>query len=358
MVFRKRHPPVGARPGTLMMPHDSPAPKIRVIRYSSDAVKEMEPDSIHSIRAHAEPGTVTWIDVQGFGDEGVIRDLGTTFGLHALALEDVVNVPQRPKAEDYPEHLLVITRMPRVEGTRLDIEQIAVITGEGWVLTFQELHGDVLDPLRRRINEGLGPIRTAGAAYLAYAIIDTIVDAYYPIIEMLSDRIERLEERLLERPTESQLQRLNRIKAKLVLLRRGIAPQREAVGRLLREPSRFMGESVRPYLRDTLDHCEQLSDAVDSHRELVNGLVNTYLSLIANKSNEIMKLLTLMASIFIPLTFLAGIYGMNFDNMPELRTPWAYPVLLFTMISVGLGMVLYFRRRGWIGGEGDDDEAD
>jgi magnesium transporter len=272
-IFRKLHPPVGARPGTLVVAADGVPPRTSAMRYSEARVEEMESLGAEEYRALVTPGTVTWVDVQGLGDEHVLRAFGDAFGLHPLALEDVVNAPQRPKGEEYPEHLLLVTRMVRVVDEELDIEQVAVVVGDHWVLSFQERYGDVLDPVRRRVREGLGPMRRSGAGYLAYALIDTIVDAYYPVMEVLTERIERLEDRIMARPSTRTLTRLNTVKTDLVLIRRGVWPQREALGRLLREPARFIGEDVRPYLRDTYDHCDQLSDVIDSHRELVNGLL-------------------------------------------------------------------------------------
>jgi magnesium transporter len=349
MIFRKRHPPVGSRPGTLVVPAGAVPPRVRVIRYGPDRIEDVEAGSAETLRGTVQPESVTWIDVQGLGDEALLRGIGDAFGLHALALEDIVNAPQRPKAEEFPEHLLLVTRMARLAGEYLDVEQVAVVIGDGWLLSFQEQYGDVLDPVRRRLREGLGPMRRSGADYLGYAIVDTIVDAYYPIIELLSDRIERLEDRVMTTASKEILGHINAVRTDLVLLRRGVLPQREALGRLLREPSRFLSPDINPYLRDTYDHCDQLAEVIDSHRELVNGLTNTYLTLLSNRTNDVMRVLTIMASIFIPLTVLAGIYGMNFEYMPELRSRWAYPFLIGLMVILALGMLYFFRRRGWLG---------
>lgn len=358
-IFSKRHPPVGARPGTLVVPEAGPPLRTHVIRYRADEAVEGAVEDLAAVRARVGPGSVTWVDVQGLGDEPALRRIGELFGIHPLALEDVVNAPQRPKAEEYADNLLLITRMARFdEAGDITVEQVGVIVGEHYLLSFQERHGDVLDPVRRRIREGLGPMRSAGADYLAYAIVDTIVDAYYPIVEALSDRLERLEARMASSTSPRALDRLNRIKVDLLLMRRAIWPQQETLSRLLREPSRFLTDSVRVYFRDTYDHCVQLHDVVDSHRELVTSLMSTYLSLVGNKTNEVMRVLTVMASIFIPLTFLAGLYGMNFPNMPEFSRPWAYPMLLVLMVVLGGAMVLYFRAKGWLGGRDDWDEDD
>jgi len=314
--FHKRHPPVGARPGTLAT--GGLPPRIHLIRYGPSALDEAsvtDPSRL-SPPPPEQPG-VTWIDVQGLGDEA-LRSLGDRFGMHALALEDVVNAPQRPKIEDYPEQLLIVTRMARLTAAgELDAEQVSLVIGPGYVLSFQERYGDVLDPVRVRLREGIGPIRSAGSDYLAYALLDTIVDGDYPVIEELSEGLARLEERVLVRPGPRSLERLNRVKSLLVTMRRGIWPQREALNRLLRDGSPLIGPDVRIYLRDTYDHAAQVVDVVDSHRELVVSILNTYLSALGNRTNEVMKVLTIMASIFIPLTFMAGVYGMTFEAMPS-----------------------------------------
>lgn len=358
-LFRKGHPPVGARPGTLVIPANAPRPTIDVIHYSPAEHRTLRPTSLAEIAPLLKSGTTTWIDIEGLGDEALLREVAAMFAIHPLALEDVANAPQRPKAEEYDEHLLLIARMARLnEAMELDIEQVAMFVGTTYVLSFGERPGDVLDPVRNRIRDGKGAIRGAGPGYLAYAILDTIIDAYYPVIERLSHKLERLEDRVLVAPTPRLLDQLNRIKTDLVLLRRGVWPQLETLNRLLRETNPYLGDEVQVYLRDPTDHCAQLVDVIDSHRELVNGLLNTYLSVMSNRTNEVMKVLTIMSSIFIPLTFLAGIYGMNFDFMPELHERWSYPLLLALMIGIALFMTYYFWRKGWIGGGPDSDDDD
>jgi magnesium transporter len=356
--YRKRHPPVGSSPGTLVLPREAEPLHVRVTCYAGTEYRVVPPD-LEALDALLAPGTVTWVDVQGLGDERTLRQLAGTFNIHPLALEDVANAPQRPKAEEYDDHLFLVTRMARLEpGLGLDIEQIAIFAGSNYVVSFEEQRTGVLDPVRARLRDGKGLLRTAGPGYLAYAILDTIVDSYYPVIEQLSERLAALELRVLSTPTQATLDRMNRVKTDLVLLRRGIWPQLEAINRQLRDPSRFLTDQVRVYLRDTADHCAQLVDVVDSHRELVNGLLNTYLSLVGMRTNEVMKVLTIMTSIFIPLTFVAGIYGMNFEFMPELHSPWGYPILLAVMAIVAGAMLLFFRRRGWLGGGGGDEDDD
>lgn len=350
-VFKKRHPGIGARPGTLMIADDAPPPKIRMISFDPDEVHEQEVSNSQDLASALVPDNITWVDVQGFGDEQLIREIGELFSIHPLAMEDVVNMPQRPKVELYDSQVLIITRMVSMKGqATVDMEQVTLVMGESYVLTFQERYGDVLDPVRERIRTGQGrPIRRNGSGYLSYAIIDTIVDAYYPVLEALGDHLELLEDIVVENPAGDVLRQLNRTKNMLVNLRRAIWPQREAVNSLIRDDNALIDDEVRVFLRDTYDHCVQTAEVVEMYREMATGLMNTYLSSIANRTNEVMKVLTIMASVFIPLTFLAGIYGMNFDHMPELHVWWAYPLIWLTMLLVGVGMMGFFWKKGWIG---------
>jgi len=358
-LFRKRHPPVGARPGTLVVTKEDVPPRVHAMSYGRATVEEAALETLETLEGRLAGPGVHWIDIQGLGDEPLLRQVGRLFGLHPLALEDMVNVPQRPKIEEYPDHLLIVTRMARLPAPGdLDIEQVAIVVGRNWVLTVQERYEDVLDPVRLRIRQGAGPIRESGADYLAYALLDTIVDGYYPVFETLGDEIGRLEARILQRPNPRQVDRVNQLKAILDTLRRGVWPQLDALGRLPRDEQRFISPPVRLYLRDTHDHCAQLVDALDSYRDLANGLIQTYLSVLSNRTNEVMKVLTILASIFIPLTFLAGIYGMNFEAMPELHSSWGYPAVLALMVATAVGMLLYFRRKGWLGGGGGADEEE
>jgi magnesium transporter len=359
-LFHKRHPPVGARPGTLVVTETDVPPRIHVMRYDRSGLEESDVEDVEVLPSLIGGPRLTWIDIQGLGDEHLLRRVGEIFALHPLALEDLVNVPQRPKIEHYEEHLLLITRMVRLHGPfELIAEQVSLVLGPSWVLSIQEHYGDVLDPVRVRLREGKGPIRESGTDYLAYALLDTIADGYYPIMEELGDAAARLESRIMGRPVARHVDRINALSTMLDSLRRGLGPQREALGRLLRERSPFVSEPVQVYLRDTADHCAQLLDGLESHRELVRGLMNTYLSVMSNRTNEVMKMLTITASVFIPLTFLAGIYGMNFEAMPEIHSSWGYPAVLVLMGLSAAGMLLYFRRRGWLGGDQTDvDDED
>jgi magnesium transporter len=351
-IFSKHHPKVGAKPGTLVIPKEAPTPKVRIISYSLDAVNDVVCPNENLDRLSEAFGSdaVTWIDVQGFGDTKIMRKIGSIFDLHPLLLEDVVNVPQRPKTETYGDQLLVIVRMVRLDDSgQIDMEQLSVILGKNYVITFQERYGDVFDPVRERIRIPKSRLRTHGADYLSYALIDTVVDGYYPVLETVGDYLESLESQVIADPSPELLGQLNHFKNRLVNLRRGIWPQREAIAGLARGDQSAITEEVRVYLRDTYDHCVQTSELTEMYREMVTGLMNVYLSSVANRTNDVMKMLTIVATIFIPLTFLAGIYGMNFEHMPELHSEWAYPAIWLTMLAVAGIMLSFFWRKGWIG---------
>ena len=359
LMRRRSKPPVGSRPGTLVIDADAEKPTIRLMTYTKETIEERNVPDVDELEALLPGEGFAWIDVHGLGDLHTLETLGKLFSLHPLALEDIVHVPTRPKAEAYEHNLLILTRMIQIgDDGDLMSEQFSIVVGQNYVLTVQEWDGDVLEPVRQRLRAGLGIIRSGGAGYLAYAILDTIVDAYYPAIEVVADRLEQMEERVMVDPSPDTLRELNRLKNVLVRLRRAVSPQREAVNHLVRDENDFLSDTTRLYLRDTYDHCVSSSEAVESCREFVNGLMNTYLTVISNRMNEVMKTLTILMSIFVPVTFMAGLYGMNFDSMPELHWKWSYPVLLLAMLTVAGGMLLYFRRLGWIGNrvsETDDD---
>jgi magnesium transporter len=348
--FRKARPPVGSRPGTLAPPSHSPPPEIHLCQYSEGELRARKVEEVEELTAFIEPAETTWIDVRGLGDEEVLRRIGEIFDLHPLALADAVNVPQRAKSEPYPRQHLVIARMPLVDDDgSIDVPQVALFIGPRYLLTFQERFFGCFEPVRERLRAGLGPIRSAGPDYLAYALVDTLVDSYYPVVEALANELEDIEEDVIEQPDAEVLGRIHRNRRRLVVLRRVGRPQREAIHSLVRDESPFVSESVRAYFRDTHDHISQIVELIDSSHEMSVGLMEIHLSTLSHRTNEVMKMLTLMASLFIPLTFLAGVYGMNFEHMPELHREWAYPAVLFTMGGVAAGMLLYFRRRGWIG---------
>jgi magnesium transporter len=349
-TFDKRTPPPGARPGAMVIPEGARPPRIHVIDYSRDAVGESDVTDVASLAPYRTSPTVTWIDVQGIGDESVLRKIGEIFGIHPLALADVVNVPQRPKVEVYGEHILFIARCVSLgERDAVAMEQITFILGPRYLVSFQEFYGDDFDPIRARVRSDAGLMRTLGADYLLYALLDALIDGYYPVLEGIGEAIDDLEEEVVAQPTPRTLERIHRVRRSLLLLRRAIWPQRDAIAALNREENPLVAAPVHVYLRDCADHTVQILDAVETYRELAVGLMEIYLSMVSNRLNEVMKVLTVMSSVFIPLTFVVGIYGMNFRHMPELDWPWAYPILWAVMGAAALGMVVYFRRRGWIG---------
>ena len=352
LLQRKRNPPVGARPGTLALPADSPPPIIQLMRYDADhLLEERTIENVEELTELLQKGEgVSWIDVQGFGDGATIERIREIFELHPLAIADAVNTPQRPKSEVYDHFNLYIARMGRLgEHREFCAEQVSLFLGKSYVLSLQEQYGDVFDPVRKRIRQSEGMICRHGPDYLVYALIDAVLDGYYPVIEMLGDRLHDLEEEILERPTPGGMRRIHAIRRELLGLRRAIMPQREAVNTLIREESDLVGPLVREYLRDCYDHAVQATDAVETFRDLAANLMDLYMSSMSQRTNEVMKVLTVMASIFIPLTFIVGIYGMNFDYMPELHVWWAYPVLLLIMLGIAAGMIVFFRMKGWIG---------
>ena len=350
-MFHKTHPPIGSRPGTLVIPAGSPPPRIHVCAYDAAGIRQVEITDVEELAAYTDPGErVCWIDVQGLGDEAVLRRIGELFGVHPLALEDAVNVPQRAKSEVYPNQQLLIARLPQLEeGGGVCTPQVCFLIGPRYLLTFQERFFGFFDAVRERLKVGIGPIRSLGPDYLAYALLDTMIDHYYPLAERISVELETLEDEIIEHPQPQALTRLHLLRRQLAVLRRVAWPQREAVSTLMREKTPFMSEQVQVFVRDTYDHISQIVEMIDSAREMAVGLSELYLSTIGNRTNEVMKVLTLMSSLFIPLTFVAGIYGMNFDNMPELHSRLGYFVVLGVMVAMALGMMLFFLQRGWIG---------
>ncbi|TWT31201.1 Magnesium transport protein CorA [Posidoniimonas corsicana] len=352
-MFRKRRPRIGARPGTLSIPRQAPEPKIHMITYDHQQLHDTPVEDVAELERAFDTSTVAWVDVQGFGDRSLMHQLGDMFHLHPLLLEDLVNVPQRPKAEDYDDQMLLVVRMVSLDDDgEPNSEQVSIVLTEHYVLTFQEKHGDILDPVRKRLRGGKGLIRHQRAPYLAYAIADTIIDGYYPVLEAIGEEIDDLDEVVITQPTPDLLRRLNDMKNRLVMLRRWLWAQREAINTLMRDDSELITDELRVFLRDTYSHCVQTAEVAEMYREMTTGLMNTYMSAVANRTNEVMKVLTIMASIFIPLTFLAGIYGMNFEYMPELHVRWAYPAVWCAMFATAGAMLGYFWRKGWLGGDG------
>ncbi|MFM2129902.1 MAG: magnesium/cobalt transporter CorA [Pseudomonadota bacterium] len=350
---RRRTPP-GAAPGTLVADPHAPRPHIRLFSFGPDRFSEDEIVGVESLPARIDKDGVNWIDIAGLGDAEVIRRLGEMFGLHRLALEDVLHVHQRPKVEEYGDQLFVVFRTLDLKA-REPSEQVSLFLLPGLVITFQERPGDCFDHVRNRIRHGRGAIRALGADYLTYALLDAVIDHYFPVLEAYDDRLDDLTEMALRFPHESIARDLHRVKRELFNLRRIIWASRELVNNLMRADVPVLQPATLPYLRDCYDHCVQLMDMLEMQHEVASNLFNTYLSSLSQRANEIMKVLTVIATIFIPLSFVASLYGMNFDskaspwNMPELHWAFGYPAVLALMAAIAGGLLLWFRRRGWIG---------
>ncbi len=348
-----RQSPPGAPPGTLMVDPALPTPLIRVLTFDSESVEEFEVSDPLNLRDVIGQKRVTWINVNGLGDPEMLKTIGEVLSLHPLALEDVVNIHQRPKADLYEDQLFFVVRTVRLEKT-LQSEQISLFLGEGYVISFQEGREDRLDIIRERIHQKHGRIRDQDADYLAYALLDTVVDGYYPPIEEYGERLEDLEEQILTSPSRAAVLKIHAIKRELLNMRRTIWPMREMVNDLLRDPIPLISEDTHLYLKDCYDHVIQIIDLVETDRELGSDLMDVYLTAMSNRMNEIMKVLAIITTIFMPMSFIAGIYGMNFDpgrspwNMPEIEWYWGYPFALFLMASVAFGLMALFRWRGWL----------
>jgi magnesium transporter len=350
--FSRRTTP-GASPGVVHVDPASPRPVVHVMAFGPDELVEQQISDLDSIPGFLAKWPVVWINVEGLGDAETINKLGTLFHLHPLALEDVVNVHQRPKVEPYEGYLFCVARM--IELTeKLQTEQVSLFLGPKWIVTFLEDPGDAFDPVRRRLRESRGRIRSSGASYLAYALLDAVVDAYFPVVETYGERLDELEDQVVSRPDQSTIARAHQVKRDLRSLRRAIWPLREALNVLTRDDSGLVDPETRVFLRDCYDHTVQIIDLVETYRELDADLTDLYLSSLSNRLNEVMKVLTVIATIFMPMTFIAGVYGMNFYtdespwNMPELRWRMGYPFSLALMALSALGMVGFFRWMGWI----------
>lgn len=346
----------GSLPGTLSIEADAPAPVIVLIDYNEDHATCKQVETPEECLPYLDSDSVSWVDVQGLGSEDILQRLGTVFELHPLLLEDVVNVPQRPKVEDHEDQLVVIARMvnPKENTVGFYSEQVGFVLGKNYLLTVQEEpERDCFEQVRQRIRNNKGTLRKQKSDYLLYTLLDAIIDGFFPVLEDYGEEIENLEEEVVAKPTRKTLEKIYRIRRDLLTLRRAIWPQRDAINALIRDGSDQISEHVRIYLRDCYDHTVQVLDMVETYRELTAGLMDVYLSAVSNRMNEIMKLLTVISSIFIPLTFIAGVYGMNFNterspwNMPELNWYWGYPLCLATMFLIGASLIVFFWRRGW-----------
>ena len=350
-----RRPPPGSAPGTLVAPpKEAVPPTIKMMAYGPERLEERPLATLGELDRPAAAFPVTWIDVQGLGDLEVMRALAQRFGLHPLVLADIVQGDQRPKVEVYEEHLFIVLRMPHLDGA-LWTEQLSLIVGKDFVLTLQERPGDCFDPVRARLRQDPSRMRTHGADFLAYALIDALVDSCFPVLEHFGEALDNLEREVVEAPDAGLVARIHTLKRDFLELRRALWPMREIMNHLLRDETPFISAATRVYLRDCADHVFQLMDMLEVDREVASGLMDLHLSSVSLRANEIMKVLTIIATIFIPLGFIAGVYGMNFKpevspwNMPELSWYFGYPFSLGLMLAVALGLLGYFWRKGWIG---------
>jgi magnesium transporter len=350
---RQRGAPPGSIPGILIVDPDAPPPKMRVMAYGPAGVIERELVDASGVTDLYPKSDVTWLDVQGLGDAALIEKIGACFGLHRLWLEDVLSTRQRAKVEIYGDIRFLVVRA--IEGeSASETDQISIFLGPRFVVTFQERYGDHFDPLRERIRNGKGNLRAHGPGYLTYALLDAVVDHYFPLLERLGERLDAVEEDLIETPATSCLTDIHTLRRELVALRRTVWPLREALHHLLRDVDAAFSAETRMYLNDCYDHTVQIMDLVESYRELASGLGEMYMSSTSQRMNEIMKVLTVISTIFIPLTFIAGVYGMNFQpeagplSMPELRWPLGYVACLAFMAFIGVTLTIWFWHRGWI----------
>lgn len=352
-LTRKRRIKPGAAPGTLVS-EGAPARKVKmtITSYSPAEMEEKETESVDECFEYVGKREVTWINVDGTQDAGLLGQIGERFGIHPLALEDVINRGQRPKLEDFGEYLFITLRLPKKTeaSSPIDTEQINILLGPKFVMTIHD-SGDPFGPVIQRIKENKGRIRKMKADYLTYALIDLIVDQHFPIMDLIADQIEVLEDEVQESASSDIVKKIRGIKRDLILVRSSIWPMREVINSLEREEPELITEPTKLFLRDVYDHTIQIADIVESYRDILSEMFNIYLSVKADNTNEVMKILTIFATIFIPLTFVAGIYGMNFEFMPELKWKYSYFVMIGVMLVITAVMLRFFRRRGWLGGK-------
>ena len=323
--------------------------QLSLISYNEGNYTRNQIDSVGDL-ADLDPNSIHWINLYGLHDTKKLTDLGDMFNLHPLVLEDICNTDHQPKHETFDDYLFVIMKMISYDkrAGAINVEQMSFILKNNYIISFQERVGDVFEPVRDRIKAGKGRLRKRNADYLLYALIDILVDHYFVVLEKAGDQLEMLEDKVIDSPEQSIISEIHRLKNELLFMRKSVWPVRELVSALTREENPLIEEKTIPFLRDIYDHVIQVIDTIETYRDMVAGLLDVYLSSISNKMNEVMKVLTIIATIFIPLTFIAGVYGMNFENMPELKWPWGYPVVWIIMLVLGIIMVIYFKRKKWL----------
>ena len=359
---RLKHAPPGTSPGAINIPEDALKPVIKTFQFNQDTVEEKTLNDVKAIAALLSMGTdkIHWIDIRGFGDKVFFEQLADTFGIHRLQMEDVINVYQRPKAEESKDYLFLISRgMREVQGNLLN-DQLSLFLGKNFVISIQDRYDDLLDPVRERIRNGKGSVRNLGADYLAYAIMDTLIDNFFPILEKIGERMDQLEDELIENPSRESMSKIMGIKRELIVMRRAIWAERDKVNDVLRSGFPIIADGTKIFFRDSYDHCIQILDLVESYKEVTASLMDVYMSSVSNRLNQVMKVLTIISTIFIPLTFIVGLYGMNFAhkdphsgadlplNMPELYLPYGYLSVAILMIFIVVAQLIFYFKKGWL----------
>jgi magnesium transporter len=348
-TFGKRYHPPGTPPGTLSRHGAGGETCIRLLEYNAEQFSEIQSPNVAQCQAAAiEDTRVDWLDITGVHDPAVINQLGETFGLHPLALEDILNSGQRPKLDFHEQYAFLILNLPHMDGDKIYLEQVSLFVGNGHLLSFCSGTGTAFEPVRERLRQGFGRIRTRGVNYLLYTLVDVVIDSAFPLLEDIGERIEELEEQVLEQPDKAILNTLHKLKRDLLLLRRALWPQREVISRMIQHDAELVDATMRPYFSDCYDHAVQVIDLIETYREMLSGMLDIYLSSVSNRMNDIMRVLTIVGTIFIPLTFLVGVYGMNFENMPELKWQNGYYDVWAIMIVLALGMLAAFKWRKWL----------
>jgi len=351
-LVKKRSSKAGLPPGTLVHVGEKKVESVRItfIDYDKENFQEKQVPSIEECLKLKDTPTVSWINIDGLHDIELLEKLGKGFELHPLILEDILSTGQRPKFENHEKHIFIVLKMLSFnqESQSVEAEQVSLIFGSNYVISFQERIGDVFEPIRERIRNAKGRIRKMGPDYLAYSLLDAVVDNYFIILERFGEKIESMEEEVIGDPTEKTVQQIHSLKREMIFMRKSIWPLRELIGGIQKSESSLINETTDVYLRDVYDHTIQIIDTIESFRDMVSGMLDIYLSSLSNRMNAVMKVLTIIATLFIPLTFVAGIYGMNFEYMPELKVKWAYGAVWLVMITIAVIMLFYFRRKKWL----------
>lgn len=352
-VLRQHAAKTGLPPGSLVYVGEHGAPhqtRITILDYDETGVRERDISRVEECLQFKDSASVTWINVDEIQEPGLLETFGRVLGFHALMLEDILNMDQRPKVEDHGDYLYVVLKMLdwNAERGEIDIEQLSLVVGPNFVISFQERAGDFFDPLRARIRESVGRTRKLGADFLAYSLLDLVIDHYFIVLDRLGDRIEAVEEEVMTRPRPETLQRIHDLKRELIFVRKAVWPMKEVIASLRHLDTPLIAKSTGVFLRDLQDHIVQVIEGVETFQNLASDALDTYLSTVGNRTNTVMKVLAVFSAVFMPLTFITGIFGMNFHHMPPLDWPWGFPGTLIAMGILGVLMVLFFKRMRWL----------